>query len=330
MRPERYVGALIASFFFPGFGQGLVRRRLLMLVLALADVAIFGLALWSVWMLPVGLALRIVATIDAGRRMRQPQLTWDRTLPAMAVVLGAIGIGYVQLETTAFVVPTSSMYPTVQIGDHVFIDKLSFTLRPPRRGELIAFHHPCEPERVYLKRVVAVAGDTVELRCSVLYINGTAISDTLIEGSTCSYDDVLENGRIDKRPCSRYRQTLDSTTFDTFDDPDRPTRATEVHFGRDFPQLDGLVRPPSCATQMDGEPLRGTNQARGTVVDTRPASGVCAPQVHYVVPERSLFTLGDNRWNSSDSRYWGAVPLENVIGRVIGNWWPASRFGAFQ
>ena len=51
----------------------------------------------------------------------------------------------------------------------------------------------------------------------------------------------------------------------------------------------------------------------------------CAPQLHYVVPYTTSFVMGDNRSNSNDSRYWGSVPEDHVVGRAIGIWLPFGR-----
>src|SRR4051812_23458807 len=114
-----------------------------------------------------------------------------------AAVLIALALRAFVIE--AFKIPSSSMYPTLEIGDHIFVNKFIygvripwtntklFELRGPARGEVIVFMQPCEPDRDYIKRVVALAGDTVEVRCNVVYVGhgdqpGVAVPGKLIQG----------------------------------------------------------------------------------------------------------------------------------------------------
>jgi signal peptidase I len=93
----------------------------------------------------------------------------------------------------AFWVPSGSMLPTIQIGDHLFVNKLAYGLhidvpfssrsfvltrwRPLHRGDIVVFVSPVDRNVDLIKRVVAVAGDTVEIRQKKLFINGEPVPD---------------------------------------------------------------------------------------------------------------------------------------------------------
>lgn len=89
----------------------------------------------------------------------------------------------------AFWVPSGSMLPTIQIGDHIFVNKLAYSVRlpligtelfriaEPKRGEVVVFVSPVDRSTDLIKRIVAVAGDTVEIRNKQLYVNGQHVVD---------------------------------------------------------------------------------------------------------------------------------------------------------
>ena len=206
----------------------------------------------------------------------------------------------------SFKMPSSSMMPTIDIGE-TFKVKVGKTVE---RGDVIVFDHPCEPDREYVKRAIALGGDTVEVRCGVVYVNGKAIEATLVKADD-SYDDDID-GKTMKRGASRWREAHAGKTYEIFDDIARPKAKDD--FGvtmKDFPKLE--MPPASCATNHQ----QASDQPVGEVVVSRAAAeDKCVQQAHYVVPADSVFTLGDNRPNSNDSRYWGVVPIKNIIGRM--------------
>lgn len=210
------------------------------------------------------------------------------------------------------------MYPRLEIGDHLFITKL----RSFERGDIAVFEQPCQP-RDYVKRVIALGGDTVEVRCNVVYVNGSPMPSELVKAAETYQDYDAYNGEWHIRECSRYRETIGDHTFDVFHDSERPSRS-EAPDMRDFP-LDTVLR--NCSNEQDLESTTVPAQAPGKIVET-PASAPCAPQRHFVVPAEHIFVMGDNRSNSNDSRYWGAVPVRNVKGKVTGIWLPLRRFGS--
>ena len=315
-------GAVVASFMLPGFGQALGGARTRMAAFAALGFAADAALLWTVWALPASVVVRVVSAIDGGivahrRGKASDALAWTAATVGLAGLLG------VYLAAPQFDVPSSSMYPTLQIGDHMLVDRVSPLWRATRRGDLIVFHQPCNGH-TYDKRVIAVAGDTVEVRCEVVYVNGQAASRRLID-SACTYDDYDDmQDAWSPRTCVRYRETLDGVTYDTFGSlPDDP-----FSHAKDFPRTDEMPVPPSCAGASEMGLVVAKNQHAGEIVDVPSRPGEpCAPRAHYVVPEESVFVLGDNRPNSNDSRYWGVVPVENVIGRVIGVWRSSGKLG---
>jgi signal peptidase I len=215
------------------------------------------------------------------------------------VAIGVAGIALANFAIEGFEIPSSSMVPTLAIEDQVYVDRLSIRWKKPERGEVIVFMQPCA-KRPYVKRVIATAGDTVEVRCGVVHVNGKAAAR-------------VEQG------AGRYRETLDGHSYLVI--------ADDTH---DFPAHDVMIAPSCVAGNFYDTPVGG--QAQGKLVETksRASASTCELQVHFVVPPKSLFVLGDNRRNANDSRYWGVVPQQALIGRVIGVYSPWSRFGAIQ
>ncbi len=89
----------------------------------------------------------------------------------------------------AFKIPSGSMIPTLQIGDHILVNKLSYGVRmpfvekyllayaKPQRGDVVVFIFPEDDSKDFIKRVVGVAGDTVEVRAKKVFINGKPVDD---------------------------------------------------------------------------------------------------------------------------------------------------------
>jgi signal peptidase I len=128
----------------------------------------------------------------------------------------------------------SGYIPFIDAGE----DSSRYLFHGPQRGDVVVFRYPRDPSRDFIKRIIAVPGDTVEIANGVVMVNGTALDEPYINGS-------------------------------------------------------GDMRP----------------------LDPK------------IVPEGSYFVMGDNRPNSSDSRNWGFVPEENIIGKAMFSYWPLSDLG---
>ena len=182
----------------------------------------------------------------------------------------------------AFKIPSGSMIPTLQVGDHIFVNKFIYGVRvpftnikfgmeyrKPRRGEVIVFIYPKEPDKDFIKRIVAVEGDTVEVRDNQIFINGVGVPRSHVDGD-CRYEDFLEDtARWEERSCEAWVETVNGSSYTTYYDKN------------------------------------------GGVHSTRPVT----------VPKDSVFVMGDNRDNSHDSRFWGFVPFDLIKGKAMVIWW---------
>lgn len=103
-----------------------------------------------------------------------------------ALILALIIRAYV---VQAFKIPTGSMEPTLLVGDHLLVNKFIYgthlpfvdgkvlAVREPRRGDIVVFKYPRDPDRDFIKRIVGVGGDVVQERDKVIYINGKPVDE---------------------------------------------------------------------------------------------------------------------------------------------------------
>jgi signal peptidase I len=179
-----------------------------------------------------------------------------------------------------FNIPSGSMENTLLVGDYLFVSKFSygyshysFPFSPPlfsgrifasqpNRGDVVVFRLPREPSVDYIKRLIGLPGDRIQVKQGVLYLNGEAVKRERIS----DFIQTDDNGMTTR--IKRWRETLPS--------------------GVSYTTLD--------------------------LVD----NGFADNTQEYVVPPGHYFMMGDNRDNSTDSRFpqVGYVPFENLIGRA--------------
>ncbi|MCF8027076.1 MAG: signal peptidase I [Desulfobacteraceae bacterium] len=109
---------------------------------------------------------------------------------AIAVVLALFIRAFV---VQAFKIPSGSMEPTLQVGDHILVNKFIYGIRlpvtntkmipvsRPERGDIMVFEYPVEPDKDFIKRVVAVPGDVVEIRDKKVYVNGRLVDQYTVK-----------------------------------------------------------------------------------------------------------------------------------------------------
>ena len=176
-----------------------------------------------------------------------------------------------------FSIPSGSMYPTLFVGDYLFVSKysygysrhslpLSVPLIPKRifyeepvRGDVIVFKTPEDNKTDYIKRLIGLPGDKVKMISNELFINDIKIKREKIK------DDIYSNFKVEK-----YKETLNNG------------KSYEVY------ELKEKV----------------------SFYETNSFSEITVPKDHF-------FVLGDNRDNSQDSRFVGSIPKSNLVGKAI-------------
>lgn len=138
----------------------------------------------------------------------------------------------------------NSMYETLENGDFLLTDKISYRLNEPERGDIVVFKSPVNTRLEYIKRIIALPGDEIKLSEGKVY--------------------------IDEKPLKE-----DYLLYD---------------------------------------------------LETSPG-GFLRADTPFTVPAEEYIVMGDNRPNSSDSREWGTVPRDNLIGKVFLRYWPANKVG---
>lgn len=215
----------------------------------------------------------------------------------VTLIMAIFGMTFILQAVT---VPTGSMQNTILIGDYLLVNKFIFApsgnplpflpQRKIRRGDIIVFKYPGFPNNTkkvmdeggipyqvnFVKRVVGLPGETVEVRDSQVFINGKLLPEHRIIGESESPSAALTTKEFESRKPNEF--------YDVYYNQDAVAGATESR-GYDF-----------AAT---GNP--------------------------YKIPEDSYFVMGDSRNQSLDSRYWGVVKRDLIIGQAMFVYWSCDR-----
>jgi signal peptidase I len=210
-----------------------------------------------------------------------------------------------------FKIPSGSMIPTLHIGDLILVNKFHYGIRlpvinlkvidghPVQRGDVMVFRYPAKPSLDYIKRVVGVPGDKITYLNKALSINGQLVSKVVVpeffDTDTMRYSKQFEEALpIGSDPT----QMNNLRAHRLLNDERVPNFVTGI---TDYPFKD------NCSYSVEG--------------------------MECTVPAGHYFMMGDNRDNSLDSRYWGFVPDENIVGKAFFIWFnlgKLSRIGSFD
>ncbi|HEY7912798.1 MAG TPA: signal peptidase I [Blastocatellia bacterium] len=233
----------------------------------------------------------------------------------VTLIMALFGMTFI---VQAVKVPTGSMKNTIWIQDHLLVNKyiygqneipvLSALLpsRPIRRGCVIVFKFPEDPQTNYVKRVIGLPGETVEYDPSTntVYINGKELPENKV------YAEHVGGGHsaLPLRP--EQEDPAEGATWTVFYDSERGVAELDndenIKYGR-------MGHPFTVPRKGDKVPEDiSNNPQRRRVYD---------PDGDGLYDSDQYFCLGDNRDNSLDGRVWGTVPRASVVGRAMFVYW---------
>jgi signal peptidase I len=235
---------------------------------------------------------------DAAKPVGPPKSTVREYFESLVItmIIALFGMTFILQAVT---VPTGSMQNTILVGDYLLVNKFIFTpgghslpflpQREIQRGDIIVFKYPGFPENRakvkdeggipyqmnFVKRVVGLPGDKVEVRDNRVYIN----------------DELLPEHRV------------------IGDAPDDQSALTTREF-------------EPAAPDQKYNTYYEENTIKGKALRDFRFAGAGKP---FTVPDNSYFAMGDSRDRSLDSRYWGVVPRELIVGRAMFVYWSCDR-----
>jgi len=229
----------------------------------------------------------------------------------VTVIMALFGMTFI---VQAVKVPTGSMQNTIVVGDHLLVNKFIFAPGPGlpvlpqreiRRGDIIVFKYPgnpFNPERDrqddnipfkvnYVKRVIGLPGEEVEVRGLKVYVNGQALPEHVIvvDGDFADGNQKAPLRIIEEEPRQGnelYNVYYFDRTVEAVNAGNRTGVSPDFHFA------------------VDGKPVK--------------------------VPDNSYFVMGDDRDNSLDSRAWGFVPRDLILGRAMFVYWSYDETQSFS
>ena len=138
-----------------------------------------------------------------------------------------------------------SMFPTMHDGDYLITEKVSYKFNEPKRGQIVVLKNPRDNSQDFIKRIIAIPGDTLKIENNSVYVNGQLLSENYL--------------------------------------------------------------PPNTPTHAGAFVTEGTQLKAGS---------------------NQYFVIGDNRNHSSDSREWGSITKEEIVGRALFRYWPPQTIGS--
>ncbi len=231
----------------------------------------------------------------------------------VTLIMALFGMTFI---VQAVKVPTGSMKNTIWIQDHLLVNKFIFgpheglkiplfPTRQIRRGDVVVFKFPNDPQTNFVKRVIGLPGETIEYRSGKVHINGQVLPEREVFVKSQMPDDPAKLEEIETS------ETAPGAQWTVYYYTDRHG-SISVEYNEDSGKY-GIRQPFKVPVKGDPVPEEIRNDPNLGHIYDGDGDGL--------YDSDQYFCMGDNRDNSLDSRYWGTVPRSSIVGRAMFVYW---------
>ena len=262
-----------------------------------------------------------------------------------------------------FKIPTGSMIPTIEIGDRVFADMVSYKFTTPKRNNIIVFKEPIQDKVLYTKRAMGLPGERIKIEDDILYINGekTDFRRYSDDGIGSQEWKIPQKGdKLQIIPAGNYREALEDAGINVDNIVKEAFYKESFEFFKNiyynlkhkiFDKLNIKYDITEYINHRDDYRKQGAFSIVGMIMpnlkfvvngeETGPILDFISDKdirnkllngetVEIILDDNYYLALGDNTDNSKDSRYIGFIKESRIRGRALVRFWPLNRIGLIK
>jgi len=242
----------------------------------------------------------------------------------------------------AYKIPTGSMEPTLigseqsyfhneTIGDHLLVERLTYGIRVPftdfrlpalrkiKRGDIVVFDYPLNTKKDFVKRVIGLPGETIQIINKVVYINGKKLDEPWLRFGW------------NKHHTDNYILSSEESTRDNLGPLIIPKKGDKIVLKDDKIYVNNnFIYNKQIISLYTKEVTKNYAELYNIALLNRKEvkeNISLQPGKVYIVKYDCYFVMGDNRDNSLDSRFWGFLSYNYIHGKPLVKYWPPHRIG---
>ncbi|MBC8143209.1 MAG: signal peptidase I [Armatimonadetes bacterium] len=271
----------------------------------------------------VGLVVALTLIRAALVKIKDP---WARTISETCDTVNFVAVLAFLLirpfAAQAFFIPSESMEQTLLVKDRLIVNKFSYRIWEPTRGDVVVFEAPLvatdgEPNVDFIKRLIGTPGDTIQVKAAQIIVDGEPIDANGFSNSTV-HDYLRERMGLIDEPIKFYSDYVLVNG---------KRKVTKKEIGQLLGRSSAIIEIVPGQVILNGKSLVEPYTNEDPDYDFGSYEDPSKP---LKLGENELFMMGDNRNHSKDSHVWGPLERKQVVGHAVVLFWPPSRVGKIR